>query len=230
MLWLLEKEPKLVFSKVLWWSLQTFSQFIHLERKAQLKSSLFILNQTLTDKLNKVQLSSLILKLLTQKVLYSKLAKHTMLTNSWNSSLILVLHLTDKILMSLFSMKNLERDISIIHSPKFNNSPELLLLIHLILILMKEPKHILKLKRDQSYGLVNALSQTSWKLLKLSELHMSDLPTNWVTHRCTIAINSTSLMWEDQFKTMKQMSTLLFKMFWTTKLKLISKSLFTPDS
>lgn len=32
--WLLVKEPKLVFSKASWWSLQIFSLFIHLEKKA----------------------------------------------------------------------------------------------------------------------------------------------------------------------------------------------------
>ena len=149
---------------------------------------------------------------------------------SWKSSLLLEIHFLEKILMSLFSTKNLEKDISIIHSPRLHNSPELLLLIHLTLISLKELKNISKLRTDLSYGLVNALSQTSWKLLKLSELLLSDLPTNWVTLKCIIAINLTSLMSEDQFQTRHQISKIPLKKLCSIKLPLIRKSLFTPDS
>jgi hypothetical protein len=93
-LWLLVKELKPVFSKALWWNHQTFSQFIHSERKVQLKSNLFTLNQISTESQSKVQLFYLTLKLLTQKAHFSKLVKHTMLTISWKSYPTLVLEKT----------------------------------------------------------------------------------------------------------------------------------------
>jgi len=89
-LWSLVKELKLVFSKALWWSLQIFNQYIHLEMNLQLKSNSFTLNLLSMDNQSKAQLSCSTLKHSTQEVPFSKLVKHMMLMSSWKSFLLLV--------------------------------------------------------------------------------------------------------------------------------------------